>query len=162
AIEVESEPGRGTTFYVTLHAGSDHLPQDRIGAERRAASAPDGAAAYVSEAERWLPSDEGDAPAGDSAGVLAEGAGGPVADADRREYAARLLRPDWIVETVADGAQALTAIAERPPDLVLTDVMMPNLDGAGLLSAVRRNPATAHIPVIMLSARAGEEARIEG
>src|SRR5262249_28666814 len=63
---------------------------------------------------------------------------------------------------VADGQQALEAIIQDKPDLVLTDVMMPNLDGFGLLRALRRNPQTASIPVIMLSARAGEEARVEG
>ena len=61
-----------------------------------------------------------------------------------------------------DGEQALAAIFENPPDLVLTDIMMPRLDGFGLLQKLRANPLTAAIPVIMLSARAGEEARSEG
>ena len=63
---------------------------------------------------------------------------------------------------MADGAAALAAIRAHRPDLVLTDVMMPNLDGFGLLRALRADPATRATPVIMLSARAGEEAKVEG
>ena len=90
-----------------------------------------------------------------------------VADdnADMREYLRRLLSEHFTVTAVANGAQALAAI-KRPavalPDLVLTDVMMPELDGFGLLRALRSDPATATIPVMMLSARAGEEATVEG
>jgi signal transduction histidine kinase len=83
-------------------------------------------------------------------------------NADMRAYVARLLRERWDVEAVADGAAALAAIRAGRPDLVLTDVMMPNLDGFGLLSALRADPSTRGTPVIMLSARAGEEAKVEG
>jgi signal transduction histidine kinase len=87
-----------------------------------------------------------------------------VADdnADMRGYVARLLRERWTVDAVADGAEALRAVRESPPDLVLTDVMMPNLDGFGLLQELRAEPKTRDIPVIMLSARAGEESRVDG
>ena len=50
----------------------------------------------------------------------------------------------------------------RRPDLILTDVMMPRLDGFGLLRELRADPRTATVPVILLSARAGEESRVEG
>ena len=66
------------------------------------------------------------------------------------------------MEAVPDGEAALAAARARPPDLVLADVMMPRLDGFGLLSALRADPRTATIPVILLSARAGEESRVEG
>jgi signal transduction histidine kinase len=79
-----------------------------------------------------------------------------------RDYIARLLRPRWDVEAVGDGEAALAAARRDPPDLVLTDIMMPRLDGLGLLAALRRDPATRAVPVVMLSARAGEQARIEG
>src|SRR5262249_55932983 len=86
-----------------------------------------------------------------------------VADdnADMREYITRLLRAHWDVEAVDDGEAALAAARRAPPDLVLTDVMMPRLDGFGLLAALRRDPATRSIPVVMLSARAGEESRVD-
>jgi two-component sensor histidine kinase len=87
-----------------------------------------------------------------------------VADdnADMREYLSRLLRQRWTVEAVADGVDALAAARRSRFDIVLTDVMMPRLDGFGLLRALRADPALASIPVIMLSARAGEESRVEG
>ena len=88
-----------------------------------------------------------------------------VADdnADMRAYAARLLGGRWSVELGARRARRRSsAIRETTPDLVLADVMMPGLDGFGLLRAVRADPATREMPVILLSARAGEEARVEG
>ena len=66
------------------------------------------------------------------------------------------------VKTADNGKAALELAAAEPPDLVLTDVMMPEMDGFQLLAALRRNPATSTVPVIMLSARAGEEARVDG
>ena len=83
-------------------------------------------------------------------------------NADMREYLARMLAPHWTVETAVDGEAALTSIRARRPDVVLTDVMMPNLDGFGLVARLRADEATADLPVIVLSARAGEESRIEG
>ncbi|HZC78117.1 MAG TPA: ATP-binding protein, partial [Ktedonobacterales bacterium] len=87
-----------------------------------------------------------------------------VADdnADMRVYLTHILGERWEVEAVADGAAALAAALARPPDLIVADVMMPGLDGVALLHALRADPATRVIPVLMLSARAGEEATVEG
>jgi signal transduction histidine kinase/CheY-like chemotaxis protein len=87
-----------------------------------------------------------------------------VADdnADMRDYLQRLLEPRWKVEVVGDGPQALAAVRAQLPDLVLTDVMMPGMDGFQLLKQLRAAEPTRAIPVVMLSARAGEEARVEG
>ena len=87
-----------------------------------------------------------------------------VADdnADMRAYLTHILGERWEVEAVADGAAALAAALARPPDLIVADVMMPGLDGVALLRALRADPATRVIPVLMLSARAGEEATVEG
>jgi DNA-binding response OmpR family regulator/serine phosphatase RsbU (regulator of sigma subunit)/anti-sigma regulatory factor (Ser/Thr protein kinase) len=83
-------------------------------------------------------------------------------NADLREYLARLLAGRYRVRTASDGAQALRSARSQPPDLVLTDVMMPELDGVGLLRELRADPVTALIPVVLLSARAGPEAAVEG
>jgi len=83
-------------------------------------------------------------------------------NADMRGYLKRILRERWQVETAANGAIALSLIQQQPPDLVLTDVMMPELDGLQLLRALRSDPQNQSIPVILLSARAGEEATVEG
>jgi PAS domain S-box-containing protein len=79
-----------------------------------------------------------------------------------RDYVGRLLGPLYDVEAVPDGESALAAVRRCPPDLVLADVMMPRLDGFGLLQALRADERARSIPVILLSARAGEESRVEG
>jgi signal transduction histidine kinase len=162
-IVVDSQPDCGTRVSVTLSRGTTHLSPDRLTAAGAPARPDVVAAPYVEEALRWLPdvvldgSPSGPGPRPGPARIL-------VADdnADMRDYLRRLLAPHWSVETVGDGEAALETVRGRPFDLVLTDVMMPRLDGYGLLSALRADPATRTLPVIMLSARAGEESRIEG
>jgi PAS domain S-box-containing protein len=172
-IAVASEVGMGTTFTVTVPTGIAHLPADRVGATRRLASTAVQAEAFVEEALRWLPTETetcGDivtlAPSAAQLPPLLEPTNSRllVADdnADMCAYLRRLLSPHWQVVTVADGEQALTAIHTRRPDLVLADIMMPRMDGLALLRALRADPRTATIPVVLLSARAGEEARVEG
>jgi len=168
-VNVESALGKGTTFTVTIPAGSAHLPQDRIGGRKTSAATPGRANAYVEEALRWGSTDsESETFVSESTGVAAE----PLSkrarilladdNADMRDYVKRILGDYWRVDAVSDGEAALAAARERPPDLVLTDVMMPGLDGLELLRAIRTDPLTREIPVILLSARAGEESRVEG
>jgi PAS domain S-box-containing protein len=177
AVRVASELGKGTTFTISIPTGIAHLPAERIDAASTLSSTGLGADAYVAEALRWVPgADPAPAPAPAAARVPAPGLAPPTAalvgtarvlvvddNADLREYVGRLLRQQgWTVQAVADGAEALAAVRAARPDLLLTDVMMPNLDGFGLLRALREDAATRSIPVIMLSARAGEESRVEG
>jgi DNA-binding response OmpR family regulator len=138
---------------------------------------------YVDEALRWLPEalDEGDglhelpaqgpgltAPESEgSAATVLPGVGKRIVladdNADMRDYVRRLLLASgYGVTAVADGEAALAAVRQRSPDLLLTDVMMPKLDGFGLLRAIRNEPGLTSVPVIILSARAGEEAKVEG
>jgi signal transduction histidine kinase/DNA-binding NarL/FixJ family response regulator len=172
-IGVASTPGVGTTFTVSLPAGTAHLPAERLVSSRTTQGGPWGSALYVEEALRWLPdnADDGQAMPGYSAAAPESDFPAPhqavrillVDDnADMRAYVTRLLGARYLVEAVADGATALEVARARPPDLVLADVMMPGLDGFELLRALRSNPRTATLPVILLSARAGEEARVEG
>ena len=79
-----------------------------------------------------------------------------------RDYLRRLLAANYDVVALANGLAAHAVALEKPPDLVLCDVMMPGLDGFGLLKALRADHRTAEVPVLLLSARAGEEARVEG
>jgi signal transduction histidine kinase len=172
-ITAESAVHVGTTFTVFLPSGSAHLPQDRVGAKRIFATAPATTSAYVEEARSWLPDGDGRepftpaAPAPSSRFINAASTRGALVllvddNHDMREYVAGLLRQHWSVETAADGLTALALVRQRRPSLVLTDVMMPGLDGFGLLKAIRESPETEAIPVVMLSARAGEEARLDG
>ena len=176
-ITAESTPGAGTELTVRLPFGRAHLPAEHVDDRGTSDQAKAGRAhEYLQEALRWLP-DAAEAEMGDQLEV-AGGSGGvegaPAAgtgkrvlladdNADMRDYVRRLLAAQgYAVETVGDGDAALAAARRRTPDLILTDVMMPGLDGFGLLQAIRADPTTAGAPVIMLSARAGEEAKIEG
>jgi signal transduction histidine kinase len=172
SVRAESRLGAGTMFTVTIPKGSDHLPKERIGAAKTIMPTGLGAAPYVEEALRWLPAgaDGASVASFDRPFGSAESAGPRSSErilfaddnADMRDYVRRLLEPSWVIEAVADGAQALESARARPPDLILTDVMMPGLDGFALLRELRKDDRTRLIPVVMLSARAGEEARIEG
>lgn len=176
-VKVESRYGEGSTFIVAIPFGKSHLPVDQINSTPKISSTAVGAKSFVEEALRWLPNSESEEL---SADVLAEeyssnkdsGEAEPnrikekvlLADdnADMRDYVRRLLSAEYQVIAVKDGSEALQAAIKHKPDLVITDVMMPYLDGFGLLKSLREDQHTASIPVIMLSARAGQEARIEG
>ncbi|MFY9765761.1 MAG: SpoIIE family protein phosphatase [Mycobacterium sp.] len=168
-ITADSREGAGSTFTVRLPFGAAHLRTDEL-APAPGTRAISGVIAdpYVQETLRWLPSDTGTT-ATTAAVTPAEGDGERarvlIADdnADMREYLTNLLRASgYQVSGVGDGQQALEAIRSQVPDLVISDVMMPGLDGLQLLAALRRDPRTAAVPVLLLSARAGQEASIEG
>jgi PAS domain S-box-containing protein len=164
-VKVASTYGKGTQFTVSIPMGRGHLPARRVEPARVSHSL--GVNAYVQQALRWLPSTDIAAPS-EPAAVLASEVGERrrilFADdnADLRQYVQRLLSADYDLKLGPDGEAALAAARHTAPDLVLSDVMMPRLDGCGLLKALRDDPATRNIPVILLSARAGEESRVEG
>jgi PAS domain S-box-containing protein len=170
-IAVESEVGQGTAFMVTLPFGMAHLPAERIGGPRTLSPTSARAAAYVEEALRWLPgearTEEGPPRAEELEEAASATAGARILladdNADMRDYLVHLLSArGWETEAVGDGEAALKAARCRRPDLVLADVMMPGLDGLQLAAALRRDPRFTEVPVMLLSARAGEEARVEG
>ena len=172
-ISVDSVLNKGTTFTVTIPGGTGHLPAEWLDTRPTLASTAIDPNVYLNEARQWVPGKETlKAPMSPPETHTLPTASSPneprarilLADdnADMREYLCRLLAPYWDVEAVPDGMQALEVIRREPPDLVLTDIMMPNLDGFGLLSALRANKCTRTTPVIMLSAQSGEEARVGG
>src|SRR5581483_5831485 len=116
---------------------------------------------WLAEISHWNGFEDACSPAGLASGKRARVL---LADDNRdmRDYARRLLESNFDVVAVCDGEQALAEARSHPPDLVLSDVMMPRLDGFGLLAALRADPRTSTTPVILLSARAGEESRVEG
>ncbi|MGA9462712.1 MAG: ATP-binding protein [Terracidiphilus sp.] len=176
SVRVESEVGAGSAFTVTIPTGKEHLPPEHIRAAQSLASTTIRAEAYVDEAREWP---------GNQSGAAVDAATLPkqaslarrleplssgkrelivLADdnADMRQYLTRLLGERYEVHTAGDGRQALEATRRWRPALVLADVMMPHLDGFGLLRAIRDDSALAGTPVVLLSARAGEESRVEG
>ncbi|MUG99980.1 response regulator [Scytonema sp. UIC 10036] len=170
-INVSSVVDKETSFIVSIPTGCSHLPQERIGAKSTLASTAD---SYVEREFPWLPDEKSGSEGGreqekfpdsvtlspshsSSARILL------VDDnADMRQYMKRLLSKQYEVQAVADGVAALASVHQQLPDLVITDVMMPKLDGFGLLGELRANPKTRALPIILLSARAGEESRVEG
>lgn len=173
-VSVSSIVGEGTTFTVVIPINSDSSQRkDKFTFPTQKSI---GIADYVEEALRWLPEEEDEGtwglgdlrtwglgefmlnlPSSPSARIL-------VADdnADMRDYLKRLLSPFYQVEVVADGVAALAAVHQHLPDLVLTDVMMPGLDGFALLHQLRADVRTREVLILLLSARAGEESRVEG
>ena len=167
-VSVSSVPGQGTTFRVELRKGFAHLPSDSV--QQRADEArgrrSSESAAHVADAHRWMRLNEVQSGA--------EPTSDPVSSAPRprilviddnvdlREYMSSLLSPTYEVSTACDGREGLALAHTSPPDLILSDVMMPELSGIELVVALRADPRCASIPVILLSARAGQEAAIEG
>src|SRR5579862_5053120 len=177
SVRVESKVNEGSTFIVSVPFGKTHLPAGRVVPAQNLDVSALGGKAYVQEALRWLPdAEEGtenieytslfsspepvsapDAMPGTRPYVL-------LADdnADMREYVQRLLHNEYEIQTVVDGEAAISSARKRRPDLILADIMMPKLDGFGLLKALRADEDVQDVPVILLSARAGEEERLEG
>jgi PAS domain S-box-containing protein len=175
-IDVTSTLGRGTTFSVRLPFGAQHLSADRINPPRSSGTSVIGAQAFVQEALRWLPDAVSSAtstfpaltdaatPVLDRRFAATFGARIILADdnADMRAYVRDLLAPIYAVEAVADGDEVLAAARRQRPDLIISDVMMPRRDGFALLAEIRADEALRSVPVVLLSARAGEDARISG
>jgi DNA-binding NtrC family response regulator/signal transduction histidine kinase len=174
-VRVQSALGQGSTFTVTIPLGTTHLPPERILAKQPVVLTGVSAEMYAQEAQRWLPDEchPIDATALPKSTLLAplpqpESVSDRelivVADdnADMRKYLRHLLDGRYEVHTVSDGQQALETTRVLRPALLLADVMMPRLDGFGLLRAVRDDAVLASTPIILLSARAGEESRLEG
>lgn len=168
SVEVQSTIGKGALFTISLRRGNKHLPQDRLVGDEACTQIVSGVGACIEEASAWVdhetlrpqlqPLVQGSTTEADRSKLIL------VAEdnADMRAYLRRLLEPLGEVELVRDGQEALAAIAHRMPDLVLSDIMMPNLDGFGLVKTLRDDPRTRALPIVLLSARGGEEARIEG
>jgi PAS domain S-box-containing protein len=171
-IDVASVEGEGATFTVTIPLGKAHLDPKRLG-KASELTPTNITPAFVGEALRWLPDElavnqRPEAPKSETEAASIKQNGKArvlIADdnADMRDYLRRILATEHDVEVVSNGAEALNLMEHAPlPDLVLTDVMMPLIDGFELLRRLRNNERTRTLPIIMLSARAGEEARVEG
>lgn len=162
SVGVESTEGAGSCFSATIPEGKMHLEASQVYETN-----PEGDEAvsdfYVSEAENLLASAQREAPVYDFGDdhrqdcVL-------IADdnADMREHIRSLLGNRYRTLTAANGIEALDLIRKYRPSLVLSDIMMPEMDGIELLKAVKSDPEICHTPLIMITARAGEESRIEG
>ncbi|MCP3141824.1 ATP-binding protein [Pyxidicoccus xibeiensis] len=180
SVDVRSTEGQGTTFFVRIPLGGvPRLAQAAAGAPKPPSTAtrPE---TYVEETLHWL-NGQAPAPPPEDGGSQAL-AGGPLAaehgegpevgarlrvlladdNADMREYVRRLLQRHYEVTAVTNGAEALRAAREARPDLVISDVMMPVMDGIELVKRLRADASLRTLPIVLLSARAGEDATVSG
>lgn len=171
-IEVQSQPDIGSTFTVSIPLGKAHLQAAHLLTPTTTPAKATGTQLYLEEALRWLPNGQSEleelnllefsepqtvqATSKKPMILLADD------NADMRDYVQKLLRPHFEVETVNDGYQVLQSLQHKTPDLILSDIMMPHMDGIELLKHLKQHPQTALTPVILLSARAGEAARLDG
>jgi len=177
-ITVNSIVDYGTTFIVSIPTGCDHLPSAQIFRTTNTSTPPSTiqtSDTYIAEALHWLPEE-----AGKQGSRGAEGDFSPMPlrpsapplnsprillvddNADMRDYVQRLLSLQYEVAAVGDGVAALASIRQQMPDILLTDIMMPKLDGFGLVRELRADPQTKTLPIILLSARAEEESCVAG
>jgi signal transduction histidine kinase/CheY-like chemotaxis protein/anti-sigma regulatory factor (Ser/Thr protein kinase) len=150
-MQIASELDRGTTVAITLPkslAGTpiEHSPADLLDNP------------YVVEADQWVASLPAEVAPDDGRALVL------IADdnADMRAHLEQVLSPHWRTVLVADGEAALRTACEHRPDAIVADVMMPKLDGFDFVAAIRRDAELAATPIVMLSARAGDEAVSEG
>jgi PAS domain S-box-containing protein len=148
AVGLCSEPGAGACFTVELPIDADRPLVRGPPPERPAAPAP--------AAARESPS-PGPPPAPDLPRLL-------VAEdnPDMRDYIATVLRDEFAVELAADGAEALRAALARRPDVVVSDIMMPEMDGYELVTRLKQDPALRDVPVVVLSAKASRDETVRG
>ena len=79
-----------------------------------------------------------------------------------RNYLLQTLSEEYTVQTCSNGKEALTIIPEYKPELVISDIMMPEMDGLELCSNIKKDIRYSHIPIILLTAKASEEHQLEG
>lgn len=168
-LTVQSELGQGSTFVFELPLGRDHFRSEVL--ERRRVRRDEHPKRRSSDLDR--PSAPGGEQAGprpllkqDDAPIRLAGRRARVLvvedEADLRDFIAETLSHDYDVSVAADGADGLEVVRRERPDVVLTDVMMPRVSGADLCRSIKSDPVLRNTPVIMLTARAGSDATLEG
>ncbi|MGC5029587.1 SpoIIE family protein phosphatase [Micromonospora sp. DT229] len=160
-VSASSQVDKGSTFAVTIPFGTAHLPADRVAETEDPEREPRQAPLFAAESARWTSDMTATLPVpatADPQGRILVVDDNP----DLREHVARLLAQTWEVTTAADGVEALRLATQVTFDLVLTDVMMPRLDGFGLVAALRADPRTRYVPIVLLSARAGSAEEVAG
>ena len=154
-ISVTSKKGKGTTFTIQLPLGKSHLKEEEIVVrkgykpiENMAVEALPASSGSISNAKEL----NGDLPIL----LIVED------NEDMRLYLRETLSETYQIIEAADGLAGLDIALEHTPDLIISDVMMPGIDGHQLCHELKTDERTSHIPIVLLTARAGEEAKLEG
>lgn len=160
-ISVTSEMGKGSAFTIRIPVGKSHLPAEQV-TEKIISGDDEFSSAFIEEAELFLARSQDEqkperADAENLSTLL-------IVDdnSDMRSYIKKLLEAQYNIITAGNGLEALQIIQSKKIDLVISDIMMPVMDGIQLVKEIKQHPLTYNLPVILVSARAGEEARIEG
>lgn len=176
-IQVASKLEQGTTFTIILPAGKDHLPYEFINTQPQEYTTKIDNRSYINEALHWVTDNENNLQSDFDENIQNPQEFWPSTrphqskkaqillvedNIDMRQYIHRLLVPFCDVQMASNGEEALIAIRKKFPDLILSDVMMPVMTGFELVNEIRKDNALKDIPIILLSARAGEEAKVEG
>ena len=156
-IEVESKEGKGTTFTVKFPLGREHLnPEEIIESdlvyEEQRTEREYGEKEVVKAAEETSSSDRGNLPLL----LIIED------NADVRFYIKDNLKKEYRVAEAGDGEEGWNKSIEQIPDLIISDVMMPKMDGFKMCEKLKNDERTSHIPVILLTAKAARENKLEG
>lgn len=159
-IAVQSEVGKGTAFTVTL---------PYIKAHRSPAPSDTSLDDEVSDVSSSQARDGKKATSTNPMSPLSNGGGAALQtilivedNADVAQFISRQLEGRYTIHFAADGEQGIEQAQQLLPDLVITDVMMPHTDGYELCRTLRGNPLTSRIPIIIITAKTGEEDRIQG
>ena len=160
-ISVVSKEGKGTTFTVTLPLGKEHLQKDEI--VDRGETVKAGLVA-----EDFVPSN-GRETLMETEKVRENGTASesPVLlivedNIDMRQYIRKTLSAHYQIIEAENGKDGVKKAEENMPDLVISDVMMPEMDGITMTAKLKEDIHTSHIPVILLTAKATEESKISG
>nr|WP_058542120.1 ATP-binding protein [Pseudomonas fluorescens] len=170
-VGVNSEPGQGSCFFVRLPLGTEQSTVPTEASNMHELTSP---STTSTTEQRHLRFDDG------RLGIRNDRAPMEEADEQHPEHALRskvlvvddspemlgylseLLHDDYSVATAVDGEQAWAVLQRRPIDVVVSDVMMPKLDGFGLTARIKASAGFAHLPVILVTARGGSEACVSG
>ncbi len=159
-IQAQSEVGRGTTFTVNLPLGRNHLKDDEL-SNVPASPEPMPGNFDVTKDEMEVENQLGEQEA-----VVTTGEGAIVLiiedNADVRAYLKDFLASAYRVMEACDGEEGISKALDSIPDLIISDVMMPRSDGYEVCRTLKRDEKTSHIPIILLTAKAATENKIEG
>jgi len=168
-IKVQSKVEKGTTFVIRIPFGAEHLPKShvvgKLQGDREMSTTMQ---AYTDEAIGWTKTaartpreiakhKQVKSRADETILVVDD-------NADMQGYITRVVdaNTSLTVVTAGNGLEALEIIKAKQPSLIITDIMMPKMNGIELVGRLRQDPKTAKIPIIFLSARAGEREKAEG